>query len=59
MARFWTILVFVIDVLAIVDVWKRESSMEKRLLWIAVILLVPLFGALAWYAISRKIIRLS
>jgi hypothetical protein len=59
MARFWTILVFVIDVLAIVDVWKRESSMEKRLLWIAVILLVPLCGALAWYAISRKIIRLS
>lgn len=59
MARFWTILVFVIDVLAILDVWKREPSLEKRLLLIAVILLLPLIGAMAWYAISRKIIRLS
>jgi heme A synthase len=58
MARLWTILLFVIDVLAILDVWKREPDLQKRFLWIAVILLLPFFGALAWYGISRKIIRL-
>ncbi|MBX2964488.1 MAG: PLDc_N domain-containing protein [Cyclobacteriaceae bacterium] len=58
MGRIWVILIFVIDVLAILDVWKREQSMEKRLLWTVVILLLPLLGPVAWYLISRKIIEL-
>lgn len=58
MARLLTILVFILDVLAIIDVWQRESSTEKKLLWTAVIILVPGFGALAWYLVSRKIINL-
>jgi hypothetical protein len=39
-------------------VLKRETNTEKKILWIAVILLLPVFGALAWYAVSRKIINL-
>jgi Phospholipase_D-nuclease N-terminal len=58
MARVWFILILIIDVLAILDVWKRESSNEKRLLWIVVILLLPIAGPLAWYAVSRKIINI-
>ena len=58
MPRIWFILVIIIDVLAILDVLKRESSNEKRLLWIVVILLLPVAGPLAWYLISRRIINI-
>lgn len=58
MARLWVILIFIIDALAILDVWKREPLMEKRLLWTIVILLLPLIGPIAWYGISRRIIKL-
>ncbi|MCU0398932.1 MAG: PLD nuclease N-terminal domain-containing protein [Cyclobacteriaceae bacterium] len=58
MGRMWVILIFIIDVLAIIDVWKRETSMEKRVLWTVVIFLLPLIGPIAWYGISRRIIKL-
>ncbi len=58
MVRIWFIIVIVIDVLAILDVWKRESSNEKKLLWTVIILLLPVVGPLAWYAISRGIIKI-
>lgn len=58
MARIWFVIVIVIDVLAILDVLKSESNNEKRLLWIVVILLLPVAGPLAWYAVSRKIINI-
>lgn len=57
MGRIWGILVIVIDVLAILDVLKSERELEKKILWIAVIILVPLFGAVVWYSVSRKIIN--
>lgn len=58
MARVWFILILIIDVLAILDVWKRDSNNEKRILWTVVILLLPIAGPLAWYAVSRKIINI-
>jgi hypothetical protein len=58
MVRIWVLIILIIWVFAILDVLKRESSNEKRLLWIVIILLLPVAGALAWYAISRKIIKL-
>ncbi|MCK6617827.1 MAG: PLD nuclease N-terminal domain-containing protein [Cyclobacteriaceae bacterium] len=58
MSRLFYVLIIVIDVLAILDVWKQEASMEKRLLWIVIILVFPLLGPLAWYLVSRKIIKL-
>jgi len=58
MARLLTIIIFIIDVLAIIDVWKRESNTEKRILWTIVIILLPIIGPLAWYLVSRKIINL-
>ncbi len=58
MVRILGLLVIVIAILAIIDVWKRESSVEKRLLWTVVIIFLPIVGSLAWYAISRGIIKL-
>lgn len=58
MIRLGSLLVLVIIVLALYDVWKREASMEKRLLWTVVILFLPLIGAVAWLGISRGYIKL-
>jgi hypothetical protein len=58
MIRVWGLLVIIIIIIAVVDVWKREHSMEKRLLWTVVIIIFPFLGALAWYLVSRKIINL-
>jgi hypothetical protein len=58
MGRIFFIIIIIIDVLAILDVWKRESTNDKKLLWTVVILLLPVAGPLAWYAISRRIINL-
>jgi hypothetical protein len=58
MYRIISFLLIIIDILAILDVWKRESTIERRLLWTILIIILPGLGALAWYAISRKIIKL-
>jgi hypothetical protein len=58
MGRIWALLILVIVVLAVMDVWRREYSLEKRLLWTVVIVVFPVVGALAWYAVSRRIINL-
>ena len=58
MVRIYALLFVLIIVFSILDVLKRESSNEKKLLWIVIILLLPVAGAIAWYLISRKIINL-
>jgi hypothetical protein len=58
MIRIIGILIIIVDILAIIDVWRKESNLEKRLLWTVVILLLPMAGPIAWYLISRRIINL-
>jgi hypothetical protein len=58
MVRIGALLFFILIVLTLIDIWKTESNLEKRLLWTVVILLVPFVGSIAWYLISRKIINL-
>lgn len=58
MGRLLAILVFVIAIIAVFDVWRRENSLEKRLLWTVIIIVFPFLGAMAWYAISRGVIKL-
>ncbi|MBL7833535.1 MAG: PLDc_N domain-containing protein [Cyclobacteriaceae bacterium] len=58
MIRILYFLVLILDILAVVDVWQRETNLEKRLLWTVIIILLPILGPLAWYLVSRKIINL-
>jgi hypothetical protein len=58
MVRILYFLVLILDILAVVDVWQRETNLEKRLLWTVIIILLPMLGPLAWYLVSRKIINL-
>lgn len=57
MYRIISILIFIIVVLAIVDVIRSNRSTEHKVLWILAIIILPLLGSLAWYAVSRNIIK--
>ena len=48
------LVIFVLDVIAIVDVLKSGMDTAKKLLWIVVILLLPLIGMVAYFLIGGK-----
>ena len=54
MGRISFILVIVVDVLGVLDVLKSNKEFEKKILWIAVILLLPFFGALGWFLLGKR-----
>lgn len=56
MFRIGPLLVLTLDIFAVLDILKSDKEMEKKILWIAIVILAPLFGAIAWYLFSRKII---
>jgi hypothetical protein len=56
--RIFGFLLLIINVLCILDILKNVADTERKLLWIVVVLLLPFAGALVYFGISRKIIRL-
>ena len=54
MGKLISFVVVVVAVLAAYDVLQREREVEKRLLWIAIIIIFPLLGALAWVVFRRR-----
>ena len=43
------ILIFVADIWAILQVFQSEESNGSKVLWTALILLLPLIGLIIWY----------
>lgn len=48
------ILVFVLGVWAIARVINSAASTGKKVLWIAIIILLPILGVIAWYFLGPK-----
>ena len=48
------LVVLVLDVVAIVSVASSPSSIERKLLWIAVIVLLPIIGMVLYFLIGRR-----
>ena len=48
------LVVLVLDIIAIVDAVKSSMETEKKVLWIALIVLLPIIGLLFYYFIGRK-----
>ncbi len=47
------ILVLILDIIAIVEVIGSGRDLGSKLLWIAVIIIFPLFGCVAYYFFGR------
>ncbi len=48
------LVVLVLDILAIINVIKSSVTTGKKILWIALILLLPLVGLILYYLLGRK-----
>ena len=43
----------ILDIVAIVDATRSRLSLEKKILWIALILLVPIVGMVLYFLLGR------
>lgn len=48
------ILIFVLDIIAIVDCIRAPMDSVKKLLWILLILALPLLGMLLYFLLAKK-----
>ena len=48
------LIIVVLDVLAIVEVWKSTRDDTSKLLWTVFIVIAPLVGLVAYYFFGRK-----
>lgn len=48
------IIIFVLDIVAIVSVLLGSGSVGHKLLWIVLILLLPLIGMILYYLLGRS-----
>ncbi|WP_400192752.1 PLD nuclease N-terminal domain-containing protein [Hymenobacter sp. B81] len=49
----WGGIVFILDVLAVIDVLRQPWSLGKKLIWIAVIFFLPVLGLILYYLFGR------
>ena len=56
---FWGLLVFVLDIIALVSLLKSGADTGTKILWVVVIVLLPLVGMVLYFLIGpgrRKVI---
>jgi len=46
--------VLILDIIAILDLFKSNAETPKKLLWLAIILLVPFIGVLLYFLVGKK-----
>jgi hypothetical protein len=48
------IVILILDLIAIVSVWSSAASTLSKLLWTALILILPVIGLIAWFFLGPK-----
>jgi hypothetical protein len=48
------LLIFIVDIFAIIEIFKSSRDTMSKLLWTLLILVFPLFGLIIYYAFGRK-----
>ena len=48
------LIVVVIDVLVVMDILKGSKDMEKKALWVVVVIFLPVLGPILYYVIGKK-----
>ena len=49
-----SLVILILDIVAIIDVLKSAMSTGKKVLWIILILILPVIGLLLYFFIGRK-----
>jgi len=48
------LIIFVLDVVAIINILGSGAPATEKLLWVVVILLLPVVGLIIWWLMGRK-----
>ena len=48
------LIILVLDIVAIVDLFKSAKDMGKKILWTILILVLPLIGMILYFVIGKK-----
>ncbi len=48
------LVILVLDVIAILDIFKSSLDSGKKALWIVLILLLPILGLILYYLLGKK-----
>ena len=54
MKGFLTLVILVLDIVAIVDAIKSSMTTGKKVLWIILIVVLPVIGLILYFLIGRK-----
>ena len=54
MGRIISFIIFVIDVVVIIDIVKSSKDTEKKILWIIAVVFLPLLGPILYYVIGKN-----
>ena len=50
----WGLLILIGDVWAIINIFQSSASSEKKLIWIAAVVLLPLLGLVLWFFLGPR-----
>jgi hypothetical protein len=48
-----SLIILVLDIWALVQVWKGTADNQNKILWTVVIVLLPILGLIGWYVWGR------
>ncbi len=48
------LLVLLLDIWALLGVWKSGSNLGTKIIWTAIILILPVIGLILWFFIGPK-----
>jgi hypothetical protein len=48
------LIVLIIDIVVILDIIRSTKDMEKKVLWIIAVVLLPVLGPILYYVIGKK-----
>lgn len=54
MGRLIWLIIFVIDVVVILDIIRSNKDTEKKILWIIAVILLPVLGPILYYVIGKR-----
>ena len=54
MKSLLSLVILILDIVAIVDVFKSSMTTGKKVLWILIILILPVIGLLLYFFLGRK-----
>jgi hypothetical protein len=46
--------ILILDIIAIIDLYKSKKETSQRLLWLAIILVLPFIGLLLYFLVGKK-----